>query len=256
MNPHESDNDSEDQEITPPHRAMYIIPNSLTMAGVFCGVYAILLTISSNGLDAIHQAGMAIFFAGFFDMFDGRVARLTHTQSEFGMELDSLADGISFGLAPAVLIYKWSLWQMGLWGMVIAFCFAGCGLIRLARFNVLTKNAEGPSNFFVGLPIPLGAVSLVAFILAHDRLLPGTPIQQHLVVSCVVLVLAILMVSAVPYWSFKKVHFDTKFSVLLFLSLVMIIGLSFLVPPSVLVALVLLVYLLAGLLRAVIVRYI
>src|SRR5436190_2152531 len=120
-------------------RALFILPNAFTAASIFCGTYAILHTVLHSGPEALYHSAIAVFFAGFFDMFDGRVARLTKTQSDFGMEFDSLADVISFGVAPAVIVYRWALWPIGPLGIISAICFASCGAIRLARFNVLAR---------------------------------------------------------------------------------------------------------------------
>src|SRR5207302_8350515 len=113
---------------------------------------------------------VAIFFGNFFDAFDGRVARLTRTQSDFGVELDSLADVISFGVAPAILVYKWALAGLGIGGIVISSIYAACGAIRLARFNVLAHSESGTQRYFVGLPIPLAAGMLVAVVIGLQHL--------------------------------------------------------------------------------------
>lgn len=192
-------------------RALFILPNAFTMASIFCGVYAILYTMIHTGPEALYHAAMAVFFAGFFDMFDGRVARLTKTQSEFGMEFDSLADVISFGVAPAVIVYRWALWSIGPIGMFVVICYAACGAIRLARFNVLARRPQEESgNFFVGLPIPIAANMIVALIVAHFRLFEGLPVTRHILVIALVLVLAFLMVSSVPFWTFKNVKFGRR----------------------------------------------
>src|SRR5574339_28462 len=103
-------------------------------------------------------------------MFDGRVARMTRTQSAFGVELDSLADVVSFGAAPALLVYKWALAPLGLLGLFLSFAYAACGALRLARFNVLAwRGDKGASRFFVGLPIPLAAGTIVSIVIAHYR---------------------------------------------------------------------------------------
>lgn len=237
------------KQIEKAHPALYLLPNAFTLASVFCGIYAILLCASTVHAESFQQAAIAIFLAGFFDMFDGRVARLTRTQTDFGMELDSLADTISFGVAPSVLVYKWALWEWGLWGTFIAFVFAACGIIRLARFNVLSKRQSGSSHFFVGLPIPLAAASLVSFLIAFQHFGLGTPSQRPLLVALITLSLAMLMVSKVLYWSFKKTQIDSKMSVLLFIGLGILIALTFLTPPSLVLLLLLGTYLVAGITR-------
>src|SRR3954471_22167882 len=118
-------------------KLMFVLPNLFTVTSIFCGFYAITLCAGEASPSQLYQAALAIFFAMFFDGFDGRVARLTKTQSEFGVELDSLADVMSFGVAPGLLMYKWALAPLGFWGLFASFSFAACGAMRLARFNVL-----------------------------------------------------------------------------------------------------------------------
>jgi CDP-diacylglycerol---serine O-phosphatidyltransferase len=185
-------------------KALFILPNAFTVSSIFCGLWAILEATAGGeaGSFALYQAGLAIFFAGFFDMFDGRVARLTKTQSDFGVQMDSLADVISFGVAPSVLVYKWALQPLGNMGKVVAFSFAVCGAIRLARFNVLAARGEGSSSYFMGLPIPVSAAMLVALVIAHHFTI-GAAVQAHLSVLGLVAVLCYLMVSNVRYRTFK-----------------------------------------------------
>lgn len=125
-------------------KLMFVLPNLFTVTSIFCGFYAITLCSGEAEPVQLYQAALAILFAMFFDGFDGRVARLTKTQSDFGMQLDSLADVMSFGAAPALLVYKWALAPMGFWGLFISFAFMACGAMRLARFNVLAlRNPHG-----------------------------------------------------------------------------------------------------------------
>ena len=195
----------------------YILPNSFTVASIFCGVYAITEASAASGTDGsvrFLHAAVAILIGMFCDGLDGRVARLTGTESDFGVQLDSLADVITFGAAPAILIYRWALAPSaagaGLpqpWGVVVAGIYASCGALRLARFNVMASRSvagSGPSNYFTGLPIPLAAGMIVAVVLAATRsqtpfLPPPGPI------ALLSLVLSYLMVSTIPYHSFKKV---------------------------------------------------
>jgi CDP-diacylglycerol--serine O-phosphatidyltransferase len=145
-------------------------------------------------------------------MFDGRVARMTRTQSEFGEELDSLADVISFGAAPALLVYKWALAPLGFLGMFLSFAFAACGALRLARFNVLARRGDKASHrFFVGLPIPLAAGTIVSLVIAHYRAFgSSTDRTTHVPIALVVGFLAFLMVSTVRYRTFKDVHLSAR----------------------------------------------
>jgi CDP-diacylglycerol---serine O-phosphatidyltransferase len=191
---------------------MFVLPNLFTLSSIFCGFYAITLCAGDATPSQLYQAALAIFFAIFFDGFDGRVARLTRTQSQFGIELDSLADVISFGVAPAMLVYKWALIQLGFIGMFISFAFAACAALRLARFNVLAqKSARGTSRFFVGLPTPLAAGTIVSMVIAH-HVAKGGPIgdKAHIPIAVVVAVLSVLMVSTVRYRTLKDVRVSPK----------------------------------------------
>src|SRR5437868_9736390 len=125
-------------------KLMIVLPNLFTVSSIFCGVYSIMLSAGEATGDNFYRAAVAVFFGNFFDAFDGRVARLTKTQSDFGVELDSLADVITFGVAPAILVYKWALYGLGTTGIIISGVYASCGAIRLARFNVLahTERSE------------------------------------------------------------------------------------------------------------------
>ena len=202
-------------------KAMFVLPNLFTVSSIFLGFYALVLCAGDATPEQLYQAALAIFFAIFFDGFDGRVARMTKTQSDFGVQLDSLADVISFGAAPALLVYKWALAPLGLPGIVVAFAFAACGALRLARFNVLAARGEkGSSRFFVGLPIPLAAGAIVALVIAHYRQFGSTTNPATRVpVAIVVVVLSFLMVSTIRYRTFKDLHLSTKsLTVFLFLS--------------------------------------
>lgn len=231
------------------HRALFILPNAFTVASIFCGSYAILHTVLYSGAEALYHSAIAVFFAGFFDMFDGRVARLTKTQSEFGMEFDSLADIISFGVAPAVIVYRWALWPIGPIGILSAICFTACGAIRLARFNVLAKRPSTSSDFFVGLPIPIAASMLVALVVAHFRLFEGLPVKKHILVIILVLMLAFLMVSNVSFWTFKNVKFGRKTIYILFAAAIALFIAGLMIPVSVILVGIISCYIVAGIIR-------
>ena len=193
-------------------KAMFVLPNLFTCSSIFLGFYAMTLCAGDASPAQLYQAAFAIFFAIFFDAFDGRVARMTRTQSEFGVELDSLADVVSFGAAPALLAYKWALAPLGFLGFFLSFAFAACGALRLARFNVLAHRGDkSSSRFFVGLPIPLAAGTIVSLVIAHYREY-GTATEgaTRLLVAGVVALLSFLMVSTVRYRTFKDVHLSPK----------------------------------------------
>lgn len=195
-------------------KLMFVLPNLFTVSSIFCGFYAMTLCAGEATPGHLYQAALCIFFGMFFDGFDGRVARLTKTQSDFGVQLDSLADVMTFGIAPAMLAYKWALEPLGFVGLFIAFSFAACGALRLARFNVLAmRNPDGGGGrFFVGLPIPLAAGVLISLIMAHHAASGGEPLSEsaRLPVTVAVGVLSLLMVSTVRYRTFKDVRLSRK----------------------------------------------
>lgn len=188
---------------------LFVLPNLFTVSSIFCGFYVLVLASGSADASALHLAALVTLFSNFCDTFDGRVARLTKTQSAFGMELDSLADVIAFGLAPAVLVYRWALEPMGVLGLFVAFAFAACAALRLARFNVLAHLNQdgGGGDFFVGLPTPIASLGIAALVIAHHRLTHGAPVDASLApwIAVITLGLSALMVSTVTFRTFKKV---------------------------------------------------
>ncbi len=194
-------------------KTLFILPNLFTLSSIFCGFYAVLLSAGPATEDDLYRAALLIVFAMFFDTIDGRVARLTRTQSAFGVQIDSLADLVSFGVAPGVLVYKWSLYQIGFGGVLASFAFAACGAIRLARFNVLATAPTGapkkPGKYILGLPIPGAAGILVSLVAANHAVagaLPGTPV----IVLSVVIALSFFMVSTIKFRSFKDVKLSWR----------------------------------------------
>ncbi|MGC4119184.1 MAG: CDP-diacylglycerol--serine O-phosphatidyltransferase [Myxococcales bacterium] len=204
------------------HKLMFVLPNAFTVSSIFCGFYAIVqCSTGTPTAQQMYGAALAIFFAIFFDGFDGRVARLTKTQSDFGVELDSLADVISFGVAPAILAYKWALAPLGFAGLFICFSFATCGALRLARFNVMAqRKVPGSSKFFIGLPIPLAAGVFISLVIAYHHAGMSVTPQAQVPIAALVAVLAGLMVSTVRYRTFKDVRLSKK-SATIFLAVVL-----------------------------------
>ncbi len=196
------------------HKTLFLLPNLVTLASVFCGFNAILiLSQPSLNADSAGRAAVLLLFAMLFDLLDGRVARMTKTQSSFGIELDSLADVISFGVAPALLVYKSSLRHFGELGMLIAFLFVACGVIRLARFNVLAGAAKGevakPGRTIVGLPIPPAAAGVIAIVVAQPRMPLDGPRDSYAQLSLgLTILLSLLMVSTIPFRSFKDLRLN------------------------------------------------
>ncbi len=208
-------------------KTIFIVPNLLTAASLCCGVFAILQCAASEVVgDDIYNSALLLFYAFLFDLFDGRVARLTRTQSAFGVEFDSLADLVSFGVAPAVIAWRWSLESAGVVGTVVASLYVLGGAIRLARFNVAAHSVvkkSKPGKYMLGLPIPMAAAFIVAFIVAaramEDGEWPWLTFHGFTVngVACpmlapFMLVLAVLMVSTVKFRSFKDFKFKTPFA--------------------------------------------
>lgn len=220
---------------------LFVLPNLFTVTSILCGFYAMTLCAGVAGPTQLYQAALAILFAMFFDGFDGRVARLTKTQSDFGMQLDSLADVVSFGAAPGLLVYKWALEPLGFLGLFLSFCFAACGALRLARFNVLAMRSPhgGGGSFFVGLPIPLAAGVLVSMIIAHHVATGGEVLDASArgPVAVASTALSLLMVSTVRYRTFKDLRLSPRSALVLMLVLAsgVIIGTRF-HPAYVLVA--------------------
>ncbi len=187
-------------------KAKYILPNLFTLASVCTGFYSMILV---SGADTVSQMSLAVWMlviSMVMDGLDGRVARATNTQSEFGVQLDSLADAIAFGVAPAFLVFKWGLEPLGFLGVLAGFAFVACGIMRLARFNVQAAKATGPSKHFTGLPIPLAAGTLISVILAHMTLTGKMQTGGSGSAALMTLLLGGLMVSNVPYRTFKKIR--------------------------------------------------
>jgi len=182
-------------------RGGYLIPNVLTSGNLFSGLFAILAVFNANYL----AAAIAILVALVFDVLDGKSARLMNSTSQFGVEYDSLADLVSFGVAPGLLIYSWALSGHGMLGSAVMFAFVACGALRLARYNVMTANSE--SKHFTGLPIP-AAASVIATLVVFDHHIVRMGAEvKPLLILIMTLTLAFLMVSTIKYRSFKDLKF-------------------------------------------------
>ena len=212
-------------------KAMFVLPNLFTVSSIFCGFYAIVLASGDASPSHIYRAALAVFFGVFFDGADGRVARMTRTQSDFGVQMDSLADVVTFGVAPAVVVYHWGLAELGLVGVIGAFVYVACGAIRLARFNVLAARSPGSTRFFVGLPIPLAAGVLMALVMFHQRTyaMPAARSGHVLVLLCV---LSYLMVSNVRYRNFKDVKLSKKSLSVVFTLVLLFAVVASLIKPT------------------------
>jgi CDP-diacylglycerol--serine O-phosphatidyltransferase len=206
-------------------KTLFVLPNLVTLASIFCGFSAMRVVATDNpSVDDFYRAAVLLMFAMLFDLLDGRIARMTRTQSAFGLQLDSLADIISFGAAPSLLMYKWMLYRLP-GGEVIAFLFTACGAIRLARFNVLSSGASGtpvkPGKYVVGLPIPPASGILISLLLANHAVGGALGDEKYTVaVAVVTIVLSILMISNVRFRSFKELKFNVGTAVLVLFAVV------------------------------------
>jgi CDP-diacylglycerol---serine O-phosphatidyltransferase len=180
-------------------RGIYLLPNLFTTAALFAGFFAIVQAM--NGKYTL--AAISIFIAMVLDGLDGRVARLTRTQSAFGAEYDSLSDMVSFGAAPALVIYEWALRDLGRWGWIAAFLYCACAALRLARFNTQLEVAD--KRYFSGLPSPAAAALLAGFVwIMDDYEIIGRNIDW--IVWFVTVFAAVSMVSNVKFYSFKTIN--------------------------------------------------
>jgi CDP-diacylglycerol--serine O-phosphatidyltransferase len=215
------------------------IPGTFTMGNVVCGFLAILSAFEGN----ITTACWFIFLAGFLDALDGKVARLSGGSSQFGVELDSLADFLSFGVAPAVLVYSIKLNTLGKWGWVISIVYIMAAAYRLARFNLLAETDE--KKDFLGLPVPAGALTIVAYILFSYELWGNLQYSEWLV--SMVILFSFLMVSQVQYDTFPD-KFETK-SARIKLAVLVISAVIIIIKPRLLLFPFLSLYILFGMIR-------
>lgn len=197
-------------------KGIYLLPNLFTAANLFAGFYAIIASMK----EMYEVAAIAILIAGVTDGLDGRIARMTHTSSRFGGEFDSLCDLVTFGVAPGLLVYNWSLMAYGKWGWLAAFLFTACGALRLARFNVQIGIID--SRVFNGLPIPGGAAVVATGILLYF-FLGGEGRFPHPVVLFGIVALALCMVSSIKYYSFKDLNFFSRKPFMSFVLIILIL---------------------------------
>jgi CDP-diacylglycerol--serine O-phosphatidyltransferase len=207
-------------------KTLFVLPNLVTLASVFCGMSAIRLVAEPGRAtpEPIYRACVLLVFAMFFDLLDGRVARMTKTQSAFGLQLDSLADVISFGVAPALVVYQWALYRSPVLGSFVAFLYVAAGAIRLARFNVISSSGSGqpskPGRHILGLPIPCAAAGLVSVVLA-DRATSGalSRAENTGMILATTVLLSLFMVSTIRFRSFKDLRFDLSSSLFVLFTL-------------------------------------
>ncbi len=208
-------------------KGIYILPNLFTLAALFGGFYAVVMAMNGR----FDQAAAGVFCAMVLDSLDGRVARMTNTQSAFGEQMDSLSDMVSFGAAPALIAYEWGLRGLGRWGWIAAFVYCACAMLRLARFNVNTQVVD--KRYFQGLPSPAAAALVAGFIwLMTEADVRGDDVPW--VMFCVALYAGLTMVTNVPFYSFKDVQMkkSVPFAVIVLIALgIAVINIH---PPTVL----------------------
>ncbi len=214
----------------PPMKGIYVLPNLFTLAALFGGFYSIVMAM--NGV--FDKAAIGIFCAMVLDSLDGRVARMTNTQSAFGEQMDSLADMVSFGAAPALISYEWALKGLGRWGWFAAFVYCACAALRLARFNVNTSVVD--KRYFQGLPSPAAAALVMGFIWwAVETEYPGASLSWW--VFGLSLYAGLTMVTNVPFYSFKDFQMRKSVPFTGIVLIALIIAVININPPTALFAL-------------------
>lgn len=219
-------------------KGIYLLPNLFTVAAMFAGFYAIVASTKH----AFEAASIAIFVAMLLDGLDGRIARMTHTQTEFGAQFDSLSDMLCFGITPALVVYGWSLQSLGKTGWLVAFLYAVCTAMRLARFNAQVQQVN--KRYFQGLATPAAAGTVASLIWSCTKHgIAGTSIS--IVVFAVVVLLALLKVSRIRYRSFKDLDVRGRIPFLAILMIVLVFVLISYDPPDMLL-LIFSLYVLSG----------
>ncbi len=228
-------------------KGIYILPNTLTLCGMFLGFFSILASFKGNYL----HAAWAILLANIFDGLDGWVARLTHSTTRFGIELDSLSDLIAFGVAPAVMLYRWALIPFGRIGWAAAFLFVACGALRLARYNVQMGSTESKS--FTGMPIP-GAATIVATLVIFYHETWGTMSAKNYFILIFTFFLAVLMVSTLRYHGLKELDFSKRKPFWFLVAIVIALAIIVTHPPIALFIFAM-IYLISGIIENIVLHY-
>ena len=215
----------------PRRKGIYILPNLFTLAALFGGFYAIVMAMNGQ----FDQSAIGVFCAMVLDSLDGRVARMTNTQSTFGEQMDSLSDMVSFGAAPGLIVYVWALTPLGKLGWLAAFVYCACAALRLARFN--TNLSVVDKRFFQGLPSPAAAALVIGFVWLMDNLgYKGAAEGRWLswVTFALTLYAGLTMVTNVPFYSFKEVSFKRTVPFIVIVAIALGIAFITLHPPAVL----------------------
>ena len=228
-------------------KGIYILPNTLTLCSMFLGFYSILAALKGNYL----HAAWAIMLATVFDGLDGWVARLTHSTTKFGIELDSLSDLVAFGVAPAVMLYKWSLMSFGRVGWAAAFLFMACGALRLARYNIQMGSTE--SKAFTGMPIPGAATIVATLVIFHYEVWETEP-EKNIFILLLTIILAVLMVSTLRFHGAKELDFRKRKPFWILVAIVVVFALIVMHPPIALFIFAM-VYLIGGIIENIVLYY-
>lgn len=229
---------------------VYVLPNLFTTANLFLGFFSIVASTRAVQSEQWVAAAVAIMIAAIADGIDGRIARLTKTESQFGEQYDSMSDLVSFGVAPAILVFEWALSPYGKFGWMAAFLFLTCAALRLTRFNVLKQSDE--KRYFQGLPSPVAASIAASAVLFHEQVNPFS--GKDLYIIFVMVFLAITMVSTIRYRSFKdlKIKSQEGFGYLLIIIMVLML---ITMEPEVLIFPIGVLYLMSGPIGAVLRRF-
>ena len=223
--------DADDAPLRPRRKGIYILPNLFTLAALFGGFYGIVMAMNGR----FEQGAIGIFCAMVLDSLDGRVARMTNTQSTFGEQMDSLSDMVSFGAAPALIMYEWALNGLGKLGWIAAFVYCSCAALRLARFN--TNLGVVDKRFFQGLPSPAAAALVMGFIWLMDDSGFKVPLEGDWLrwtAFGFTLYAGLTMVTNVPFYSFKDVSFKRSVPFIVIVAIALGIAFITLHPPLVL----------------------
>lgn len=223
-------------------QGVYLLPNLFTTGALFAGFYAVIAALRGD----FESAPIAIFFAMVFDGLDGRIARMTNTSSKFGAEYDSMSDLVSFGVAPALVVFSWALGDLGKFGWSVAFIYLACAALRLARFNTQIETTD--SHYFTGLPSPSAAAIIASTVwVCNDLGWVGSelPYELSVLVGLLTATVGFLMIANFPYYSFKDLDFRGRVPFVVIILVVLAFGLVTLDPPSVFLV-VFLVYAASG----------
>jgi CDP-diacylglycerol--serine O-phosphatidyltransferase len=228
-------------------KGIYILPNTLTLCGLFCGFYSILAALKGDYV----IAAWAIMVANIFDGLDGWVARLTSSTTRFGIELDSLSDLVAFGVAPAVILYTWSLASFGRAGWAAAFLFVACGALRLARYNIQMGSSE--SRSFTGMPIPGAATMIATLVIFYYEKWDTVPDKNYFILIFTIF-LSVLMVSTLRFHGIKELDLSKRKPFWILVVIVMVLFVI-VMHPQIALFLFAMIYLIGGLIENIVLYY-